>query len=178
VGPRVIPDLNFSTSPTSPKTPGGGRLSEKLKGLKLGTSVSALSGPSGNYLQSIFSLTRANKKLVTSESAKSEHPLSPDLGDVAVSSFALFHGATTRTQSRTVAQNPPDFLVAQQSDSRGGSRINSLDAVTRGDIPKRDDNETEDGLFAVRLSPRSPEMTKSPFSFAAKDTVPWLKDNE
>ena len=44
IGPRVIPELNFSTAPTSPKTPGGGRLSEKLRGLKLGTSVSALSG--------------------------------------------------------------------------------------------------------------------------------------
>jgi hypothetical protein len=53
-----------------------------------------------------------------------------------------------------------------------------LDAVASGDAPKRDDNDTEDDLFAVRLSPRSPEMTKSPFSFTVKDTAPWLKDNE
>jgi hypothetical protein len=52
-----------------------------------------------------------------------------------------------------------------------------LDAVAGGQIPKNDDPETEDGLFAVRMSPRSPEMTKSPFSFTEKDTVPW-KDNE
>jgi hypothetical protein len=45
VAPKVIPDLQYSTSPTSPKTPGGGRLSEKLKGLKLGTSASELSTP-------------------------------------------------------------------------------------------------------------------------------------
>jgi len=85
------------------------------------------------------------------ESAKSEHPLSPDLGDVAVSSFALFHGATARSQSRTVAQNPPDFVAAAQSDSRAGHGINSLDAITRGSAPRRDDIETEDELFAVKL---------------------------
>lgn len=41
VGARVVSDL--PTSPTSPKSPGGGRLAEKLKGLKLGTSASQLS---------------------------------------------------------------------------------------------------------------------------------------
>lgn len=46
VGPRAVPDPQHPTSPTSPKTPGGGRLTEKLKGLKLGTSASALSNPS------------------------------------------------------------------------------------------------------------------------------------
>lgn len=56
--------------------------------------------------------------------------------------------------------------------------MSSLDAIAGGDPPRKDDNETEDGLFAVKLSPRSPEMTKSPFSFTAKDTAPWLKDNE
>jgi hypothetical protein len=112
------------------------------------------------------------------ESSRADHPLSPDLGDVAVSSFALFHSASARPQARAIAQSPPGYIVAKQSDSRGGSRINSLDAVTSGDIPRKDDYGTEDGLFAVRLSPRSPEMTKSPFSFAAKDTAPWLKTNE
>jgi hypothetical protein len=113
------------------------------------------------------------------EPSKSEsNPLSPDLGDVAVSSFALFHSASAPRPPRAIAQNPPNYLIAKQSDSRGGSRINSLDAVTSGEVPRKDDNDTEDGLFAVRLSPRSPEMTKSPFSFTANDTAPWLKDNE
>ena len=100
------------------------------------------------------------------------------MGDVAVSSFSLFHGGLTRPQPRAIAHNPPEQLVAMQNESRGGSRMGSLNAVAGGDPPTRDDNETEDGLFAVKLSPRSPEMTKSPFSFTAKDTVPWLKDNE
>ena len=100
------------------------------------------------------------------------------MGDVAVSSFALFHSAAPSTRApRAVAQNPPDHLLARQVDSRGAGRISSLDAVTSGDTPSKDD-ETEEGLFAVRMSPRSPEMTKSPFSFTSKDTAPWLKGNE
>lgn len=51
VGPRITqPDLQYNATPTSPKTPGGGRLSEKLKGLKLGTSASELSNISGMYM--------------------------------------------------------------------------------------------------------------------------------
>ena len=106
------------------------------------------------------------------------NPLSPDMGDVAVSSFSLFHGGLTRPQPRAVAHNPPEQLLAIQNESSGGSRMNSLDAVAGGQLPKKDENEPEDELFAVKLSPRSPEMTKSPFSFTAKDTAPWLKDNE
>ena len=52
VGPKVIPDLQYSTSPSSPKSPAGGRLADKLRGLKLGTSASALSGPSSGMLLS------------------------------------------------------------------------------------------------------------------------------
>ena len=103
------------------------------------------------------------------------------MGDVAVSSFSLFHGGSSRPQQRitgAVTQSPPGHFVAKQSNSRGSSRVNSLDAVAGGQVPKKDDNETEDGLFAVKMSPRSPEMTKSPFSFTTKDTAPWLKDKE
>jgi len=46
VGPKVVPELNFSTSP---KSPGEGRLSEKLRGLKLGTNVSTLTRSSGKH---------------------------------------------------------------------------------------------------------------------------------
>jgi hypothetical protein len=99
------------------------------------------------------------------------------MGDVAVSSFSLFHGGLSRPQARPVSLDPPEQLLAIQNESTSSSRMNSLDAVAGGEVTKVDDAETEDGLFAVKLSPRSPEMTKSPFSFAAKDTAPWLKDN-
>lgn len=41
IGPRQ--EVQDVLTPISPKSPGGGRLAEKLKGLKLGTSASALS---------------------------------------------------------------------------------------------------------------------------------------
>lgn len=44
IGPRIVPDIH-PASPTSPRSPGVGRLAEKLRGLKLGTTASALSGP-------------------------------------------------------------------------------------------------------------------------------------
>jgi len=160
VGAKVIPDLQFTTSPTSPKSPGGsGRLSEKLKGLKLGTSASELIS-SGH-----------------DSSASDSHPLSPDTGDVAVSSFSLFHGASSQAP-RAVAQSPPQYLLARQNDS---SRVSSLNAIASGHLPikdAKDETETEEDLFAVKLSPRSPEMQKSPFSFSTSDTVPWLKNDE
>lgn len=73
-------------------------------------------------------------------------------------------------------QNPPDYLLHQHK----GGRIASLDELATGTAPliKRDDDETEDELFAVKLSPRSPEMAKSPFSFSAKDTAPWVKGHD
>jgi hypothetical protein len=52
VGLKPTHDQDHTTSPTSvsPKTPGGSRISEKLRGLKLGTSESQLRGSrSGLY---------------------------------------------------------------------------------------------------------------------------------
>ncbi|PBP22513.1 hypothetical protein BUE80_DR006507 [Diplocarpon rosae] len=146
VGARVVPDLQFSANPhpATPKSPGGGgRLSEKLRGLKLGTNVAELSS----------SIAHGQPP------SQSSNPLSPDTGDVAVSSFSLFHGSTSRTP-RTVAQAPPQHLLARQNDV-------SLNAIASGFVPIKDrENDTEDDLFAVKMSPRSPEMARSPFSFA------------
>lgn len=59
VGPKAISDVQHATSPpTSPRSPGGGRLSEKLKGLKLGTSASELTASStGMSLFPVVSVT-------------------------------------------------------------------------------------------------------------------------
>lgn len=90
-----------------------------------------------------------------------------------MSSFSLFHSTAPR---RIIAQKPPDYLVAQQRGSGSGNRIASLDEVSEAPRsstaqPKRDDEGTGDELFAVKLSPRSPDMAKSPFSFSAQDTA-------
>lgn len=64
VGPRagaVDPNAllytqsHYQQQPSSPKTPGGSRLAERLKGLKLGTSASELSGSPGGMLTHFFS---------------------------------------------------------------------------------------------------------------------------
>jgi hypothetical protein len=47
VGAKVVPESQHPISPTSPKSPSGGRLAEKLKGLKLGTSTAQLSTSTG-----------------------------------------------------------------------------------------------------------------------------------
>lgn len=99
------------------------------------------------------------------------NPLSPETNDVAVSSFALFHGGLSRPPRRAVVQTPPSHIVAQQAGSQGNnSGMASLDAVADGAFTQKNAADDEDDdLFAVTLSPRSPDMTKSPFSFSIKD---------
>ncbi|KAF1950688.1 hypothetical protein CC80DRAFT_496608 [Byssothecium circinans] len=175
--------------PASPRSPGGGRLMEKLRGLKLGTSEKDLTQkPEGNDVP--FS-----------------NPLSPESSDVAVSSFAAFKGANPASLAakppqppqpqpqqqqqqqlpvrKVAAAVPPPAIVAQQQQT--GSGMASLNAFTapsssggvtepffqsRG-APMPDDDK-DDGLFALPISPRSPEMGKSPFSFATGETAKYV----
>lgn len=156
-------------SPASPRSPGGGRLMDKLKGLKLGTSPSDLASP----------------RIGDGGSAPDDYhnPLSPESSDVAVgafSSFAELKGVPpTSTLRKVVAQQPPESFAAQQRQQASG--MGSLNAFAIGDVgmPQSapDDND-EDDLFALPMSPRSPEMTKSPFSFATQDTIKYLKEEK
>ncbi|KAF2239121.1 hypothetical protein EV356DRAFT_515359 [Viridothelium virens] len=157
------------TSPTSPRTPGGGRLAEKLRGLKLGTSGSALSPVS------------------RSQEQPAQNPLSPEEADVAVGSFAAIKGnMAAKPPQRPVnmaSQGPPASLLAQQRANGTGGGMGSLNAAAAGDasfdLPtgpsKRQDEDKEDDLFASPIGPRSPEMGKSPFSFKREDTMKYLE---
>ncbi|KAF1987762.1 hypothetical protein K402DRAFT_392565 [Aulographum hederae CBS 113979] len=197
-----------ATSPTSPRTPGGGRLAEKLKGLKLGTSERDLSSPSSLSTSSRNPLPSQNQR-------QQEHPLSPDASDVAVSSFAAIKGFNpnqlgakppqqpsqqSQPLRRGIASHtPPPDLVSQQreagigslnafasssSSSSGGmggmEGVLGMDGGGKGTGGGSREDEGHEGhdeedLFALPMSPRSPEMSKSPFSFAASDTVKYLK---
>lgn len=155
--------------PASPRSPGGGRLMEKLRGLKLGTSEKDLTAKteSGEVPQS--------------------NPLSPESSDVAVSSFAAFKGANPsvlaakppqppQTTRKVAAVLPPSSVAQQQHP--GMASLNAFAASSpvfqsRG-APLPDD-DVDDGLFALPISPRSPEMTKSPFSFGSNETAKYLK---
>jgi hypothetical protein len=209
-------------SPTSPRSPGGGRLMDKLKGLRIGTTTEALS-PGGSSLAQN-----------PPENADTFNPLSPESSDVAVGSFGAFaalkgmptpsslaakssqtpsiapaSAATTpqlgqpqQQPRRMQAQRPPDSFAAQQRQAGLGS----LNALGSGNGPASTAGfasfeeatfakpppaaavvpppssaaapQDEDDLFALPMSPRSPEMAKSPFSFAASDTGRYLQEGK
>lgn len=180
------PGLN---SPTSPRSPGGGRLMEKLKGLKIGTTSDALT------------------PVAPSQAPPAYNPLSPDASDVAVGSFGAFAALkgmpepsslaakpaqppsstapslTTQPTRRIAAQRPPESFASQQA---GIGSLNALASNNETGFSSFADvgfsqpqtapsastaaDDKEDDLFALPMSPRSPEMAKSPFSFAASDT--------
>lgn len=191
-------------SPTSPRSPGGGRLMDKLKGLKLGTSASELHNHDG-------------------PPAPSHNPLSPEVSDVAVggadgtfASFLELKGARPTGELGAKPAQPPPQQSATGGAGAGGSvpqrqfeavlppqgfglglssvgaeqqqgGMASMDALftevpfrnpssAAGAAPAtKDEAEDEDDLFALPMSPRSPEMAKSPFSFAAQDVSRYVK---
>ncbi|KAK0730552.1 hypothetical protein B0H67DRAFT_596660 [Lasiosphaeris hirsuta] len=110
-------------SPTSPRSPIGGRLGEKLRGLKLATSPADLAAA-----------TQATKPRL--------QPLSTN--------------------------EPSAPPLTRLSKDSGNAGLASLDAVIGTKLPapssQRRDENTEEELFALPMSPRSPEMKRSPFS--------------
>ncbi|KAJ5376610.1 hypothetical protein N7509_013496 [Penicillium cosmopolitanum] len=156
-----------STYPATPVSPvSGKKLSDKLKGLKLQTSERDLS-PNGGSTPSL---------------------LSPQSPDVAVSSFSSFRSLANRAPHsmptpdtnptptpmsqlnpsapeslKPVALHPPEALQEAQNstDAPGFAPISSM-----GSIVRTSSAESGEDLFAKALSPRSPDLPRSPFSFA------------
>jgi hypothetical protein len=145
-------------APTSPRSPVSGRLGDKLKGLRLATSPADLvPSPAGkppvrerrenpllnHSAARHLKLTQSAPDLANTFTSldSQSHMLSPLGGDIAVSSFAAI------------------------SRSRPSGPI-SLDAALSGDTAtlQSSSNDAEDDLFAMPMSPRSPDMIKSPFS--------------
>ncbi|KAK6452776.1 hypothetical protein ACSS6W_003141 [Trichoderma asperelloides] len=145
-------------APTSPRSPVSGRLGDKLKGLRLATSPADLvPSPAGK----LSARERREKSRLNHSSARDyeltqsapepantftspdsqSHMLSPLGGDIAVSSFSAI--------SRSHPSGPM-----------------SLDAALSGDAAplQPGSHDAEDDLFALPMSPRSPDMIKSPFS--------------
>ncbi|KAI4941186.1 hypothetical protein J4E91_010977 [Alternaria rosae] len=170
------PTLAPMKGPASPRSPGGGRLMDKLAGLRLGTS---------------------ERDLTPSSSTPGfSNPLSPESSDIAISSFSVFKGANPsalaakppqQPQSepaapprKVAAQAPPQFITEQQGAGMMGS-LNALSGPapvfqSRDPSGPADEDDKDDGLFALPISPRSPEVGKSPFSFAVNETAPFLKE--
>jgi hypothetical protein len=158
------PTIAPMQGPASPRSPGGGRLMDKLAGLRLGTT---------------------EKDLTPGGSAPFSNPLSPESSDIAISSFSIFKGANpsalaAKPPQRKVAAIAPPADVAQQQPTGLMSSLNALsgpapDFQSRGPL-STDDDDHDDGLFALPISPRSPEVSKGPFSFAANDTTKHIKE--
>ncbi|KAI1505330.1 hypothetical protein F5X99DRAFT_277642 [Biscogniauxia marginata] len=124
-------------TPQSPRSPIGGRLGEKLKGLKLATTPSDLANNSSNL----------------NSRQQQQHPLQslspPDNADIAV-------------PSRSALSGPGPAGVASLDAIIGGGGANPSSVAAPVVSQSKD---TEDELFALPMSPRSPEMKTSPFSF-------------
>ncbi|KAJ5276281.1 hypothetical protein N7524_002434 [Penicillium chrysogenum] len=173
-----------SVYPATPVSPVSGRkLSDKLKGLKLQTSERDLSG-SGVYSCTELHVPETDWLGLGSHGASLLSPQSPD---VAVSSFSSFRNVANRhihsmptpntnptpTPSsqnpsgsealKPVALFPPDFLQESQrtSEPTGFAAM----GAAMGPISRTPSNDSGEELFAKALSPRSPDLPRSPFSF-------------
>ncbi|KAJ9164797.1 hypothetical protein NKR19_g976 [Coniochaeta hoffmannii] len=137
-----IPQNPQGPGPASPRSPIGGRLGAKLKGLTgLATSPTELAAAA-----------HAAKSAAPRPQQGHFTSLSPGASDVAVSSFGSMFPQGRQTSSETV------------SNSGGG--IGSLDAMIGSTAPRPTPaaDDVEEDLFALPMSPRSPEMKRSPFS--------------
>jgi hypothetical protein len=179
----------FPTGPATPVSPISGRkLTDKLKGLKLQTSEKDLSANDSK----LSTVSQPQSASLTSSSPGSSpntaHLLSPQSPDVAVSSFGAFSNPAKRAPHsmptpdtnptptpmsqlnpsapdslKPVALHPPESLQEAQNstDAPGFAPINSMSSIARTSSA-----DSGEDLFAKALSPRSPDLPRSPFSFA------------
>ncbi|KAK8113730.1 hypothetical protein PG999_005799 [Apiospora kogelbergensis] len=109
---------------------------------------SPVAGRLGEKLRGLKLVTNASD--FTASSGHQQHhlySLSPDTSDIAIPSTTTFAAG------------------AAKMGAAAGHAVGSLNAIVSGNnMPTTKAHETEDELFMLPLSPRSPEMTKSPFS--------------
>lgn len=165
--------------PVTPVSPISGRkLSDKLRGLKLQTSGDMMGNSTSSHVDQYY------RPQPNSLGPGSSSPslLSPQSPDVAVSSFGSFnisnraiHSMPTPSTNPTltpstqvnpgpesikpVAIAPPEFL--QEAQKASGSTGFAAIGASVG-TP----TDSGEGLFAKALSPRSPDLPRSPFSFS------------
>lgn len=180
----------YPTGPATPVSPVSGRkLTDKLKGLKLQTSERDLAtNDSKSPADGKSPCSSTHQEPSGSPSA---HLLSPQSPDVAVSSFNSFRNITNRAGGslptpvstftpppssntkptglenlKPVALHPPDSIqdLQQTSTTSGFSAINPMNSMSS--LARTSSAESGEDLFAKALSPRSPDLPRSPFSFA------------
>jgi hypothetical protein len=180
----------YPTGPATPVSPISGRkLTDKLKGLKLQTSERDLAvHDRKSPADETSHCTSTHEEPPGSPAA---HLLSPQSPDVAVSSFSSFRSIANRAPHsmltpdtnptptpssslkpsgpenfKPIALHPPESLqeVQQNSGPSGFAAINSMNSMSS--LARTSSAESGEDLFAKALSPRSPDLPRSPFSFA------------
>ncbi|KAJ9201755.1 hypothetical protein DTO021D3_7762 [Paecilomyces variotii] len=153
-----VSTTSYPMGPTTPVSPTSGRkLADKLKGLKLETSEKDLA-------------KRAAAGAMDTPNSVDDgaHLLSPQSPDVAVSSYNSFRNTPVSEPPRkAVVHHPPASVQAQQNSAQ--NLFGSMDTIARTSSADSD-NE----LFAKALSPRSPDIPRSPFSFAPEETLRYV----
>lgn len=155
----LAPQNPDSSSPVSPRSPIGGRLGERLKGLKLATSPAELAAAKGESLLSLFPIYLSAAGL-----GAGEHILT------TVSVTASHNEAkNSAAAERKITAFTPASGGAGLARPAGPGGMASLGAVIEGGngaaAPAQERSvDTEEDLFALPMSPRSPEEAKSPFS--------------
>ncbi|KAF2666063.1 hypothetical protein BT63DRAFT_427855 [Microthyrium microscopicum] len=145
IRPHDIPQ-----SPTSPLSPTGRRLSEKLRGLKLQTVDSPVR-PANEEVAVPLCRGKVQKLAAAAESAPAPQPQITAI----LPPVSTFNTPQTASSLFSIGA----LLSGQATPSTGLSMHQHAE---------------EEELFALPLSPRSPDMAKSPFSFAAEDTRRYL----
>ncbi|KAF3004704.1 hypothetical protein E8E14_006821 [Neopestalotiopsis sp. 37M] len=118
-----------------PRSPVAGKLGEKLRGLKLATSPSELVNTTGQRQNPHYFTPGSSGTTGASRSGRLVTAIAPGGGDSSVGSGVASLDAMVKNQQSSPARPP---LPSHQA--------------------------TEDELFALPMSPRSPEMEISPFS--------------
>jgi hypothetical protein len=146
-------------SPSSPLSPGGSRLSEKLKGLKLQTTSDSSTVRPADDEFAVPPCPGKREKLMTDNTKSSSSPIQKKASPASKKD----HGGAAPNMSSIGSVLAGNRVGGSSESSEGGSASGS-----------KDDADEEAGLFALPLSPRSPDMKKSPFSWAADDTRKYL----
>ncbi|KKY37189.1 hypothetical protein UCDDA912_g02830 [Diaporthe ampelina] len=126
----LAPHNPDSSSPVSPRSPIGGRLGERLKGLKLATSPAELAAAKEASHNEAKNSAAAERKITAFTPASGGAGLGRQAG--------------------------PGGIASLSAVIEGGSGASAP-------VPERS-VDTEEDLFALPMSPRSPEEAKSPFS--------------
>lgn len=183
----AAPQSHHGLSPTSPRSPGGsGRLMDKLKGLKLETRASTPPDTIANPLSpeqsdvavssfGSFAAIKGPHETMNSLAARPSQRPTPTI------STPTPKASQSPVLRKIAVQRPPHSVIAQQQQSMGMGSLNAIG--TSNESPSitqmgknspagyAGDDEREDDLFALPMSPRSPEMGVSPFSFGNEDTL-------